>query len=276
MKNFRYLIFAISTLTFVFSFTYNLASPCDSPIVGDHSGAPGETNCSGCHSAPVNPNIPELTFAFGNNEISYMPGKTYNIKVGIKRFGHDKFGFVCSSLDTLNTSKGVFLISNTATTRKYTLGGRNYISHTPCGADSANQISWTYQWTAPTTNKGAIKLYMSMLVANHDHALTGDTTYTRVLTLLPSMNTEINILRERELKIYLSQIDNSISIEGIRDEDIKQIFIYSIGGKNLIEIDNINSKIYTIKLNEYIISKGLFVIKVNTNKGSYSEKIFLN
>ncbi len=173
----------ICTRIFISATITNPATPCDSPLVGDHSGAPGETNCSGCHSSPVNPDLPMLHFEVESGASQYKPDSTYLIHLKIKRKGHDKFGFVCTSLDPGNIAAGTFSLINNVTTRLFTSGGRKYVSHTPCGADNQDSIAWTYQWKAPSSNKGKIKIYMSMLVSNHDQALTGDTTYTRILEL---------------------------------------------------------------------------------------------
>lgn len=184
MKKIVYSAFVlISVCMFISATTTGPTGLCDSPIIGDHTGAPGETNCSGCHSSPVNPDLPSLHFEFDGGINQYTPDSTYLVNLKISKNGHDKFGFVCTTLDAGNTAAGSFSLINTTTTRLFTSGGRKYVSHTPCGADAQDSIAWSYKWKAPSTNKGKIYIYMSMLVANHNHALSGDTTYTRVLEL---------------------------------------------------------------------------------------------
>lgn len=274
MKKIIYIFFGIAATIVCISSTSKVQSPCDSPVVGDHSGAPGETNCSGCHSAPVNPDIPDLHFEIGNNESTYTPGNTYLVNVAIKRMGHNKFGFVCSSLDTLNTSKGTFTVLSINTTRKYTLGGRNYFSHTPCGADAQDSIQWTFNWTAPATNKGEIKFYMSMLVANHDEALTGDTTYTRVISLLPSAVNGIGeISAEQKAKVFPNFFDKEINIE------FNEAFN---NGPKRIQLLNLNGQVIrTVTTTEPLFSfsnletlnDGLYFLKINYSQTSETIKI---
>lgn len=251
-----------------------LLSPCDSPLVGDHSGAPGEGNCSACHSSPVNPDIPDLHFEAGNNDSVYVPGNTYLVHIKIKRSGHNKFGFVCSSLDTNNNSKGAFGLINTAITRTYTLGGRNYVSHTPCGADSQDSMTWTYNWTAPVTNAGKIKIYMSMLVANHDEALTGDTTYTRILTLTPSINNAVeNLKAGSAAMIYPTPFNDAFQIDFSSENigQIKQVLLYSSTGK-LIDSFETNSNKITHSLNPNLPS-GLYFVRIVCAKKTQVLKI---
>ncbi len=255
------IIYFISSILVVLIF---VSSTCDSPIVGDHSGAPGETNCSGCHSAPVNPNLPELLFEVGSNDSIYVPGSTYLVRLSIKRTGHNKFGFVCASLDSLNTSKGSFNLINTTTTRKYSMGGRDYISHTPCGADGADSISWTFNWIAPDSNRGVIKMYMSMLVANHDHALTGDTTYTRVISLSPSISNEVPWINiSQRAKVYPTLFINDLSIEFNPrfNNSIKQVLLINSDGKVADQFSTAKSNInFTIKKD---LGCGIYFLKIN-------------
>jgi hypothetical protein len=227
-------LFSIITLLILVSATNKVSSPCDSPFVGDHSGAPGETNCSGCHSSPVNPNTPDLHFEFENNITQYQLDSSYLVHIRIKRDGHSKFGFVCSALDTTNTSVGTFSLINVASTRTYTLGGRRYISHTPCGADSQDSAIWTYKWKAPSLNAGKVKIYMSMLVANHNEALTGDTTYTRILQINPSTIAGINNLTATSFKtkVFPTIFSNSFNIEFNPEfnNQLKLVSLYNIYG----------------------------------------------
>ena len=274
MKKIIYSIFGFALVLISGSFINTTLSPCDSPVVGDHSGAPGETNCSGCHSAPVNPNMPDIHFEVGNNDSTYIPGNTYLVHISIKRKGHNKFGFVCSSLDTLNTSKGTFNVINPTTTRKYTLGGRNYISHTPCGADSQDSMEWTYNWTAPATTKGKIKLYMSMLVANHDHALTGDTTYTRVISLFPITSNGINDLGKiQKTNVYPTLFTNEINLEFDNESENtdKEILLVNTFGEIIIRTSKCGSK-FTLLTNHFL-SKGMYFLKINYSNTSETFKI---
>lgn len=251
----------ISLILILVSLTPEIIPPCDSPVVGDHSGAPGETNCSGCHSSPVNPDLPALQFQLENNDSTYKFGKTYIVQISIRKVNHDKFGFVCTSLDSLNKTQGMFGVIDAANTRKFSSGGRLYISHTPCGADSKDSIRWSYKWTAPATNKGKIKIYMAMLVANHDHGIAGDTTYTRILSLEPNLSTGVeNNTTLQKTKVYPSIISNEIFVE-FKDQysgELKEIEILTLTGESLEHLKTSESR---IKLNVDLVS-GFYLLKI--------------
>ena len=162
--------------------------PCDSPLVGGHTGAPGETSCTGCHGGTANTGPGSLTITLNDTTLLYSPGEVFDATVVMKQVGRDKFGFVGLALkDAGNTTIGTFTIDDQVRTRTFNDGARKYVSHTPCGADAVppDSLSWTFHWKAPATNVGNITLYLAGLAANHNHALSGDDTYTLTVHLVP-------------------------------------------------------------------------------------------
>lgn len=169
--------------------------PCDSPVVGGHTGAPGESSCTGCHGGTANTGSGSLTLALSDTTLRYVPGETFDATVVMRQTGLDKFGFVGLALkDVGNTTIGTFTIDDMVRTRTYSDGPRKYVSHTPCGADATppDSLSWTFHWKAPATNVGNITLYLAGLASNHNHALSGDDTYTLTVHLVPDNVSSVN------------------------------------------------------------------------------------
>lgn len=268
-------IFIILSACLIFSSSITKApSPCDSPYVGDHSGAPGETDCSGCHISPVNPDTPDLYFALDSNQLTYIPGKSYLVHLKIHRPKHDKFGFVCTSLDSLNKAKGTFELIDSIATRKFNSGNRKYISHTPCGADSQDSIYWTFKWLAPLTNSGTLKIYMSSLVADHNHGLTGDTTYTRILTLKPETPTNsINSDNFEFARVYPTLFNEFLKIEfgDIFQSNEKQIEITDNTGR-VLESFFATDQLITHSMMDHQ-NKGMYFIKIKTKNLFQTNKL---
>lgn len=272
------IFFSLSVLTvmlILISATDNMKSPCDSPVVGDHSGAPGETNCSGCHSSPVNPNVPDLHFEVEGFTGPYQLDSTYLIHIRIRRPGHTKFGFVCSALDSVNVSTGTFSLVDAIRTRIYTLGGRNYVSHTPCGADAVDSTTWTYKWKAPSSDKGKVKIYMSMLVANHDEALTGDTTYTRILQINSPSTTGIfdQNLNTHLTKVFPTYFSNSYTIDfdPTFSNNLKTVSLYTTNGK-LMQKDITKESNFKQEI-ERELTTGMYILKIDYGIRSESFKL---
>ena len=140
------------------------------------TGAPGETTCTGCHS----PNA--LTGQFHIiPPAGYVPGQTYTIQVQsvTTDLSRAVWGFELTSLTPLNTVAGTF--ANTTTlTRTRNGGGRNYIEQTAEGAfpGQTGGSSWTFSWTAPSTDVGSITFYAAGIQGDNSGDEGGDQTYT--------------------------------------------------------------------------------------------------
>ena len=188
IRNFSLSLLIAAALISLANFTPPPNDPCDSPVVGGHTGAPGESSCTGCHGGTANTGPGNLAFTLNDTTLRYTPGETFDATVVLRQTGFDKFGFVGLALkDAGNTTIGTFSIDDLIRTRTYNDGPRKYVSHTPCGADATppDSLSWTFHWKAPATNVGNITLYLAGLASNHNHALSGDDTYTLTVHLVP-------------------------------------------------------------------------------------------
>ncbi len=88
-----------------------------------------------------------------------------------------------------NTNVGNFSIIDSENTRliedDHNGSDRIYVGHTVCGADAdpPGSIQYIFNWQAPGTDVGDIKIYLSALATNHSHSTWGDNTYTQIITL---------------------------------------------------------------------------------------------
>ncbi len=173
----------------VLALSFWMESPCDSPLVGGHTGAPGETGCDGCHGGTPNTGPGTLTLDWSDTSGHYVPGQVYDAIVTLEQADRDKLGFVALALkDSGNTTTGQFSIDDADRTRTFSDGPRKYVSHTPCGADAvpSGSLSWTFHWQAPATDVGAVTIYLAGLAANHNHNTSGDDAYELTLHLTPA------------------------------------------------------------------------------------------
>jgi hypothetical protein len=261
------------------------SSLCDAPLVGGHTGAPGETSCTGCHAGTNNTGPATLTFNIGGGITQYIPGQIYSCTVAIAQAGVDKMGFSCLALkDAGNVTIGTFLLTDAVRTRTYVDGIRNYVSHKPCGADAAvvgiNQ--WTFDWQAPATNQGNITLYLGALATNHNHATTGDSPYTRSITLIPSAaginETSIEI---NNFNIHPNPCSGffNISLEANTSEKT-EITIYNIQGKKIKNLNTIlpkNGKIKeTMTFQNLDLQNGIYLLKLNSGNKEIIRKLVVS
>lgn len=132
------------------------------------TGAPGESNCTDCHTGSTQSSAGTVTFDFSDTGLQYVPGQTYTMDLagaGIKN------GFQLTVLDASDNAAGTFTAgTNSATT---TAGGREYIHHTTSSGVSA----WQFDWNAPATDMGNLTVYFAYNRSNDNGATSSDVIY---------------------------------------------------------------------------------------------------
>ncbi|PCH98361.1 MAG: hypothetical protein COB85_01650 [Bacteroidetes bacterium] len=265
-------VFTLASLGVVIFFLHSsFQSPekalCDAPLLGPaHSGAPGEVNCTGCHSGTINSGTGILTVDLGVPDSTYTPGQTYSATITLFEAGIDKFGFqVCLLEDSNNTSTGILILTDVNKTRLIPDVSREYVGNTPCGADadSIGYNTWTFDWQAPGTNKGMITAYISGLGTNHSHSTAGDETYTQTIQLTPTMPLGINMTREEEsdIEIFPNPADGEIKITSqVYGKKITAVTLYSVSGQVTRRYANLRSSGMSIDVSN--LPTGLYLIQI--------------
>jgi hypothetical protein len=277
-------VFAVTVSTILLCAFHSpeVLSPCDAPLVGDHSGAPGETNCTACHAGTNNSGTGTITLDVGGGMTDYVPGQTYICTVTVSQTNTDKMGFCCLALqNSNNTSIGSFSLIDPTRTRLYTLGSRNYCSHNPCGADalSLGFNQWTFNWTAPSTNAGNVTLYLGALATNHNHATSGDYAYTRSVTLSPSA-TSINEIPYAVTNFSVFPVPASeqftVSFENLSEEKL-QLSVCDLQGRVIKILSDENlpqgkiSKSFSIQ--ELGLNVGIYFISIQKSGMKINQKL---
>ena len=171
-------IYLSLTLT---SIAFILASYSSGPGASGEAatGAPGENNCTSCHSShAVNSGNGSITINFNNGTNSYVPGQTYNIVVAGTGSTANKYGFQITALKSSdNTTAGTFTAGTGS--KKSTVGNRNYLEHSSRSTTGV----WSFQWTAPNTDVGNIKFYVAGNSCENPSGDSGDNIYTNTITI---------------------------------------------------------------------------------------------
>jgi len=162
------------------------------PIPGV-TGAPSEHDCTLCHNVPSGERG-QFTITAPS---SYTPGQTYQITV--THVNTDdvtpriKWGFELTALTVAGNSPAGDLQSLPKSTLTQIItggpgGNRQYIEHTYEGGfeGQVGGASWTFNWTAPLTDMGAVKLYAAGNQADGDFDNTGDQIYLAQATINPA------------------------------------------------------------------------------------------
>lgn len=156
-----------------------------------HTNAPGETNCTACHTDhPVNTGT-------GNVQITgipanYLPGQTIPVTVTVSQSDGVIWGFQLTAIDREGRRVGSYTLPGGVPAELQVTTGlvnnieRRYVSHTVDGTVGTQfgSKSWTFNWTAPNQRVGKIGFYAAGNAANSDGGPNGDYIYTRAKAAL--------------------------------------------------------------------------------------------
>jgi hypothetical protein len=166
------------------------------------TGAPGEGSCTECHGGA--PNVGPGQFTITGLPARYDLGMTYQVTVTHTTTDNSRrrWGFQLTALTANNTKAGE-LTNNSGFTSILNNdgpgGNRQYIEHNIQGTFAGQNLtaSWTFNWTAPATNIGAITFYASGNQANNNSGSTGDQIYiTSEIVNPPATNTGLPLITE--------------------------------------------------------------------------------
>lgn len=157
------LFFCVNFMAFTFA---------DTPPNGK-TGAPGEDDCTACHTGTANTGLGNISFPFPDT--AWTPDSTYDLQMVLTDTSKSKFGFEMTSLDDNNDRSGTFVVTNGANSQLLNFNNRHYIAHENA---TSNNI-WNFRWTAPNALvNGPVTFYISGNATNGNGLLTGDLVYT--------------------------------------------------------------------------------------------------
>jgi hypothetical protein len=192
----RKLIFVkLAVITFGFSlaligfhnfyarFTKTLAAS-SGPTPG-HTGAPGEANCTACHS--------DFSVNSGTGNVSitglpanYLPNRQIPVTVTINQLNAVVFGFQLTAVDSQGRRIGTYTLPAQTPQQLQVVNGqiggreRSYVQHTNNGITPTqfDTKSWTFTFNTPPQRAGKITFYAAGNAANSDRDSTGDYIYS--------------------------------------------------------------------------------------------------
>lgn len=161
-----------------------------------YTGAPGEGNCTNCHTGTVQSGENENIFTISQGGFisdEYSPGEIYDVSVSTVSNVTRK-GFQITALDENNTPAGTFVASSN-TQLKNGVGaiqGRKYVTH-----NSGNNAptGWEFTWTAPNSIVGEITFYLATNKTNASNSSAGDVIYLSQY----SLNTSAGLVEKTSL-----------------------------------------------------------------------------
>lgn len=255
------------------------------------TGAPLDLTCaqSGCHvDAQVIPNaVTNTTLSFSATDTSYIPGQTYTLTLKAKGLGSNpttKFGFELVALtdkDSLNA--GQFTITETLRTQIINhlqgMDNRASVTHQSSGtpALTTNYSEWTFHWTAPPVNEGAVSFYFAVNCTNDDGNESGDKIYLSSLKVRSPLTSSIKeIAAEYDLKAFYDESKRSIVMHyDLKGKREVQISVFDCIGKLIYSQSSVQQ---SDKQNQEIslgtnFPGGAYLIQLKIDNQSLSKKI---
>lgn len=259
-----------------FSKGYHSLNQAGSP--GGRTGAPGDGVCTQCHSGAVQSgsgfNIVSLTQA-GNPVTEYTPSTTYQINVSMSTT-NAKNGFEIVALNPGNTMAGTIAITDATNTKSISAGGKTRVTHKFAGT-SLN--SWSFNWTSPATNVGAITFYLATNETNSSSSEQGDVIRTSqhvfdsqagILENTSKIETQIGYQSStNSLNIQLdSKVDGSVFVNVVNLSG-KSVFTENLGTVNAGE------SAFSVRLDQELTS-GIYMINVSVDNNITAKKVFIS
>ena len=156
-----------------------------------HSGAPGDTTCTQCHTTnpQVNSGPGNVTIKFSDGT-TYTPGQAQKVTVTITDPNARRWGFQASpriASDAENKGAGTVSPSDDNTRIIATVDTLQWITHTSAGTrpGTTGPQSFEFNWTPPASDVGPVDFYVAANAANNNNNNQGDFIYTTKATLTP-------------------------------------------------------------------------------------------
>jgi hypothetical protein len=148
-----------------------------SGLAGGRTGAPGESNCTACHTGTAQDGTAENNLSVLNGVTpitAYIPGTTYSVAL-LMASSPAKKGFQATALTSGGVMAGTFtgVAGNTSIN---TASSKSYANHTATSNTNATTL-WGWSWTAPSTDVGDITFYVATNKTNSSNTNAGDVIY---------------------------------------------------------------------------------------------------
>lgn len=259
-----------------FSSNFHLLNQAGSP--GGKTGAPGDATCTQCHSGTVQSgsgfNVVTLTSG-GTPVTEYLPNTTYEVTVTMST-NNAKNGFEIVALKPGNTMAGTFAITNTTHTKTIVSGGKTRVTHKLAGTDLN---TWSFNWTSPATNVGAVTFYLATNQTNSNSDDTGDVIRTSqhvfgsqagIQDASEKIETRIGYQSStNSLNIQLdSKVDGSVFVNVV-DLSGKSVFTENMGTVSSGE------SAFSVRLDNELNS-GVYLVNVSVDNNMIMKRVFIS
>ena len=236
------------------------------------TGAPGETTCgtSSCHDVESNLGSAIINLSLNEGQTTYQVGEIHQIAIAIDSAQVEaRNGFEIVALDAQNNNVGEWIIAG-GDLRERSGGGRNYITHT---TDGSAQSAWTFDWSAPAEDAGAVTFYVAVNDANDNGGRTGDDIYTTTLAVEAEVVSSVEEISSlKGFSIYPNPVDGQLNLQLNLTTDTNLTgTVRNLAGQSVVELfqgtvfAGTSIQTYTIPQN---LTQGHYFLELRSSEGA--------
>jgi hypothetical protein len=238
------------------------------------TGAPGEANCTQCHSGNTQMGTSEnlLTISSGGVPVnSYMPGQQYTVTLSMAS-NPAKRGFQATALTPSNIMAGAF--SEVAGNTSINGGVKRYANHTSTSNTSASAPSWTWTWTAPSAGTGTVTFYVATNKTNNNGNDNGDMIYLSQHPIDEASNALHQISLKPSFTLISTKPNHWVIDWSSSETSIKDIDVVDGSGKRVFHQQSASKQANTtFELDVPSLGKGIYILSFSTKEGRLEKKI---
>ena len=240
---------------------------------GDVASAPPGSNgsCIDCHTSAASNNAYNMSVQITSDIPSsgYALNHKYTITVTQTSTGATEHGFQITAENSVASKVGTFSLIETVNTQVQNLGGNiaSHVTHTATGGDFN---TWSFYWTAPSMDVGAITFYVAKINGNKigvGHKTQNTEFATDTLTIDNVLG--VNKAQLLNFSMYPNPSEEQVNLQLPSGTNKADVCVYNYLGKSLIQ-KSINSQNTTLDVGN--LSTGIYFVriqsdaKVGTNK----------
>jgi hypothetical protein len=243
------------------------------------TGAPGEQNCTACHSGTAqngaNENI--MTIMDGTTPVTtYNPGQQYTVTLAMSS-NPTKKGFQATALTSANAMAGTFTGQAGNTSINGTI--KKYANHTSTSNTSTTAPVWTWTWTAPAAGSGDVTFYVASNKTNNNNNDMGDVIYISQHLFSEESSAGLEENNKENLQVYFNESSNSIHLNfNALTVSSTALKLIDISGKVIFNttlgVSEIGKNTREIQLNKSLQS-GTYVVTFEIGRKVFSKKIMV-
>jgi hypothetical protein len=269
------ILLIIPLLAFLFLSLYDGAPAAVTGSPGDVASAPSgsDGSCIACHSSAATYKAYNMSIAITSNIPSsgYTLNQKYTITVTQTSTGATEHGFQITA-EMANASKiGQFSALETVNTKIQNFGGTGtHVTHTALGGDVK---TWSFYWTAPAFDVGAITFYAASIAGNKvggGHT-TQDTEFaTATLTIDNVLG--INDAELLNFSMYPNPCDSKVTLQLPSSTNNAQAQVFNYLGKTLIQKDitTVNNSLDVSNL-----TSGIYFVRIQSENKVGTKKLIV-